>query len=119
LTKADERLDDNGRTKLVGLLDAGDPHGEVRMAWHAKEVVRSIDDHLDPGLALEFVTRLGHDLQVGPGYPAPCAAKEAGSSSPPPPKVHEGWGSCGKDLWCADSARHRPARRRRRDRQHG
>lgn len=63
LTKADERLDDNGRTKLVGLLDAGDPHGEVRMAWHAKEVVRSIYDHLDPGLALEFVTRLGHDLQ--------------------------------------------------------
>jgi hypothetical protein len=33
------------------------------MAWHAKEVVRSIYDHLDPGLALEFVTRLGHDLQ--------------------------------------------------------
>jgi hypothetical protein len=36
---------------------------EVRMAWHAKEVVRSIYDHHDPGLALEVVTRLGHDLQ--------------------------------------------------------
>lgn len=63
LTKADERLDDRGRTKLLGLLDAGDPKGEVRAAWHAKEVVRSIYDHHDPALALEFVTRLGADLQ--------------------------------------------------------
>ena len=36
LTKADERLDDRGRTKLLGLLDAGDPRGEVRIAWHAE-----------------------------------------------------------------------------------
>lgn len=63
LTKADERLDENGRTKLLGLLAAGDPRGEVRMAWHAKEVVRSIYEHRDPDLALEFVDRLGHDLQ--------------------------------------------------------
>ena len=63
LTKADERLDENGRTKLLGLLAAGDPHGEVRSAWHAKEVVRSIYDHHDPDLAVEFVDRLGHDLQ--------------------------------------------------------
>lgn len=63
LTKADERLDDKGRTKLVGLLDAGDPRGEVRMAWHSKEVVRSIyaiDDH---DLAVVFVDRLAGDLQ--------------------------------------------------------
>ena len=63
LTKADERLDDRGRNKLLGLLEAGDPRGEVRMAWHAKEVVRSIYDHTDPDLAVEFVTRLGVDLQ--------------------------------------------------------
>lgn len=63
LTKADERLDDRGRTKLLGLLDAGDPRGEVRTAWHAKEVVRSIYDHHDPGLAVGFVERLGRDLQ--------------------------------------------------------
>ena len=63
LTRADERLDERGRTKLLGLLDAGDPHGEVRTAWHAKEVVRSIYDHHDPDLAVEFVDRLGHDLQ--------------------------------------------------------
>ncbi len=29
MTKADERLDENGRTKLLGLLAAGDPGGEV------------------------------------------------------------------------------------------
>ena len=63
LTKADERLDDNGRSKLLGLLAAGDPRGEVRTAWHAKEVVRSIYDHTNPHLALAFVTRLGTDLQ--------------------------------------------------------
>ena len=63
LTKADERLDTKGRTKLLGLLDAGDPHGEVRTAWHAKEVVRSIYTITDPDLAAEFVDRLGADLQ--------------------------------------------------------
>lgn len=63
LTRADERLDDRGRTKLLGLLDAGDPHGEVRTAWHAKETVRGIYDIDNPDLATEFVTRLGHDLQ--------------------------------------------------------
>ncbi|MGY9075402.1 MAG: transposase [Acidimicrobiales bacterium] len=36
---------------------------EVRVAWHAKEVVRSISGHTDPDLAVEFVTRLGGDLQ--------------------------------------------------------
>ena len=63
LTRADERLDEKGRTKLLGLLDAGDPHGEVRAAWHAKEVVRSIYEHHDPDLAVAFVERLGKDLQ--------------------------------------------------------
>src|SRR5580765_3617423 len=66
LTKADERLDGPGRTKLRGLLDAGDPHGEVRAAWHDKEVVRSIYDHHDPDLALEFVDRLGHTSKTSP-----------------------------------------------------
>lgn len=63
LTKADERLDEKGRAKLLGLLEAGDPHGEVRTAWHAKEVVRSVYDIDDPVLAAEFVERLGEDLQ--------------------------------------------------------
>jgi hypothetical protein len=48
---------------LVGLLEAGDPKGEVRNAWHAKEVVRSVHAIDDPELAVEFVTQLGIDLQ--------------------------------------------------------
>jgi transposase len=62
LTRADERLDDKGRERLLGLLDAGDPRAEVRTAWHAKEVVRSIYQIGDPDLAAEFVARLGADL---------------------------------------------------------
>jgi transposase len=63
LTKAHERLDDRGGEKLLGLLAAGDPRGDVRTAWHAKEVIRSIYDIADPDLAAEFVAQLGVDLQ--------------------------------------------------------
>jgi transposase len=63
LTRADERLSIGGRSRLLGLLDAGDPRGEVRTAWHAKEVVRQLYDHTDADLAVAFVERLGHDLQ--------------------------------------------------------
>jgi len=63
LVMADERLDDNGRTRLAGLLEAGDPKGEVRAAWHAKEVVRQIYSHTNATVAVEFVERLAHDLQ--------------------------------------------------------
>jgi transposase len=63
LTKAHERLDERGDTKLRGLLDAGDPRGEVRTAWHAKEVTRSIYEITDPQLAGNFVDQLGQDLQ--------------------------------------------------------
>ncbi|RIK10751.1 MAG: ISL3 family transposase [Acidobacteria bacterium] len=63
LTKAHERLDEKGEAKLMGLLRAGDPHGDVRMAWHAKEVIRSIYEIDDPQLAATFVTELAADLQ--------------------------------------------------------
>jgi transposase len=63
LTKAHERLDHNGETKLLGLLEAGDPRGEVRMAWHAKETIRSIYDIVDPTVAREFVEQLAVDLR--------------------------------------------------------
>ena len=62
MTIAHERLDTDADVKLRGLLEAGDPNGEVRMAWHAKEVVRSIYEINDPGLADEFMTQLGIDL---------------------------------------------------------
>ena len=44
LVSASERISDNGHTRLRGLLDAGDPYGEVRDAWHAKETLRAVYD---------------------------------------------------------------------------
>ena len=63
LKAASERISDGGRTRLRGLLDAGDPGGEVRTAWHAKETVRAlygIDSTVD---ALSYTLRLAGDLQ--------------------------------------------------------
>jgi transposase len=62
LTKADERLDEHGREKLLGLLRAGDPNGEVATAWRAKETVRDLYSHTDAELALQWVERLGEDM---------------------------------------------------------
>ena len=42
LTKAHERISTRDETRLLGLLNTGDPHGEVRLAWHAKETVRGL-----------------------------------------------------------------------------
>jgi len=63
LTKAEERLDVKGREKLMGLLRAGDPNGDVATMWQAKEAVRELYAHGDPDLALQWVTELGRDLQ--------------------------------------------------------
>jgi transposase len=62
LTKADERLDENGKSKLLGLLRAGDPKGEVTVTWHAKEAVRELYSHADADLALAWVERLRADM---------------------------------------------------------
>jgi transposase len=61
LTKASERLDQRGQEKLMGLLRAGDPNGDVAAVWQAKEAVREL--YTDPDLALEWVTELARDLQ--------------------------------------------------------
>jgi transposase len=68
LTRADERLDEAGRDKLVGLLEAGDPRGEVRLAWHAKETIRGIYAIDDPADADAFVTELADDM-TDPDHP--------------------------------------------------
>ena len=60
---ASENITDNGHTKLRGLLDAGDPYGEVRDAWHAKETLRSIYDIDDANLGAATVNQLAQDLQ--------------------------------------------------------
>ena len=63
LTKAEERLGEAGKEKLLGLLRAGDPRGDVATMWEAKEAVRELYSHNDPDLALEWVEQLGDDLQ--------------------------------------------------------
>ena len=63
LVSASERITDDGRTKLRGLLDAGDPYGEVRDAWHAKETLRSIYDIDDAKVGAATVNQLAQDLQ--------------------------------------------------------
>ncbi len=68
LVTAHERLDPPSDARLRGLLAAGDPHGEVRDAWHAKETLRSIYDITDFATGAETVEQLAQDLQH-PGCP--------------------------------------------------
>ena len=63
LVMASERLDNRGETRIQGLLRAGDPYGEVRDAWYAKESVRDIYQIGDPRLAADFTEQLSADLQ--------------------------------------------------------
>jgi transposase len=44
LTIGHERHDDKANANLENLLEAGDPHGEVRTAWHVKETLRGLHD---------------------------------------------------------------------------
>ena len=63
LISAHERLTERGDAKLRGLLTAGDPHGEVRLAWHAKETLRGLYDINCPQLAATYAAELADDLQ--------------------------------------------------------
>ena len=65
LTMAEERLSEDGRTKLLNLIEAGDPKGEVATAWHAKEAVRELYSHQDQPLALRWLDELSADLADG------------------------------------------------------
>ncbi len=69
LVSASENITENGHTPLRGLLDAGDPYGEVRDAWHAKETLRAIYDIADAEVGAATVNQLAADLQE-PGMPA-------------------------------------------------
>ena len=68
LVSASEKITDSGRVRLRGLLDAGDPYGEVRDAWHAKETLRSVYDITDAEAGAATVNQLASDLQ-DPGLP--------------------------------------------------
>jgi len=62
MTMAHERLGPKGEEKLQGLLKAGDPRGDVAVAWEAKEAVRELYQHQDQALALEWIDALVDDL---------------------------------------------------------
>ena len=68
LISASENITDSGRIRLRDLLDADDPYGEVRDAWHAKEILRSIYDIDNSELGAATVAQLAGDLQ-DPGLP--------------------------------------------------
>jgi transposase len=63
LVMASERLEDRQRDRLDGLLAAGNPHGEVRDSWHAKETLRWTYSISDPAEAEAFVSQLADELQ--------------------------------------------------------
>ena len=83
LVSASENITEAGRNRLRGLLDAGDPYGEVRDAWHAKETLRAIYDIADHQLGIETVNQLAADLQ-DPGQPEEInrLGRTMGSSTP-------------------------------------
>ena len=62
LISAHERLNEQGDAKLRGLLTAGDPKGEVRLAWHAKETLRGLYDIDCPQLAGTYLAELTDNL---------------------------------------------------------
>ncbi|WP_419909489.1 ISL3 family transposase [Candidatus Poriferisodalis sp.] len=63
LVMAKERVARAGQAKLQGLLAAGDPHGEVRDAWLAKEAVRDIYQVPTRRWATAALDELARDLQ--------------------------------------------------------
>ena len=63
LISAHERLSERGDAKLRGLLRAGDPHGEVRLAWHANQTLRGLYGIDCPQLAERYAAELADDLR--------------------------------------------------------
>jgi len=64
---ADDRLDDDARSRRQGLLAAGDPRGEVADVWTAKQAVHELYDIDNPAIALDWVRELA-DSCTDPGY---------------------------------------------------
>lgn len=65
LTKGADRLDGAGTAKLLGFLEAGDPRGEVRMTWHAKETLRGVYNRDDLTEATAWLDELIDDCADG------------------------------------------------------
>ena len=68
LSMAAERLSEKANKKMRGLLEAGDPRGDVMTAWRAKEAVRELYTHTDEKLANQWVDTLV-DTMFDEDYP--------------------------------------------------
>ncbi|MDH2902962.1 MAG: ISL3 family transposase [Actinomycetota bacterium] len=68
LTMAAERLDEKSHEKVLGLLRAGDPRGEVTACYNAKEAVRELYAVPDHQLAGVFIDELIRDMN-NPSWP--------------------------------------------------
>jgi transposase len=68
LTMAAERLDEKSLEKVMGLLRAGDPRGEMTACYHAKEAVRELYTVEDYELAGEWIDELIRDMD-DPSWP--------------------------------------------------
>ena len=84
LISAHERLSEGADTKLRGLLTAGDPKGEVRLAWHANQTLRGLYDIDCPQLADSYLRELADDLTDGdcPTGAVPVGPHPASLASP-------------------------------------
>lgn len=70
-TKAHERLDERGEAKLLGFLEAGDPRGELRLMWHAKEALRAFYEIGNPVDAETYLDDLIDDA-TDDSHPPRC-----------------------------------------------
>jgi len=66
LTMAEERLDEDGRAKMLELLATGDLRGDVTAAWHAKEAVRELYSHADEETAGAWIDDLIVSMAASP-----------------------------------------------------
>lgn len=62
LVMADDRLDDTRLARLDSLLNAGDPYGEIRNAWHVKETIRRIYQIASHADAVGHVIQLAAEI---------------------------------------------------------
>lgn len=79
---AAQRLTTTQRDRVLGLLAAEDPHGEVRLAWAAKETLRCVCG-LDPKNVEDWITEFVADTTDPPCRPTSAASAEPWAAGDP------------------------------------
>jgi transposase len=92
LLTAAEQLTGRGRARLRAGLRAGDPTGEVAVAWQGKELLRAVYAAVGPAAARAALERFyrwadGVGCWSCPGWLAPCGPGRPSSSPGMPPKA--------------------------------